>query len=488
MQTDFLVIGSGIAGLTSAIKLSQFGKVTILTKSALNDCATALAQGGIASVVAKEDTTESHYLDTISAGAGLCDEAAVKVLVEEGPARIKDIVNWGLLFDLDASGGYALGREAAHSCNRVLHTGDATGQAIHDILLKEAKSRPSISIIQNIQVVRLLVSHGVCHGAETEGGKFYSASAVILATGGLGQLYKNTTNPFGAQGDGFVLAYEAGAELVDLEFVQFHPTGFLIPIKGLPQQLISEAVRGEGAVLRNVFRQRFVDELAPRDVVTRAINDEMHKTQSSHVLLDMSPINSTVRQRFPYIYRICKEARVNITKDLVPVAPVAHYFMGGVKTGLNGETNILNLYAVGEVACTGVDGANRLASNSLLAGLVFAHRAVEYIKKHPSIPKGKFEYDDAKSALSFNNPAVLFQIKEILWNNVGICRSENSLKTALNLLEKLPENESVVLLAKLIAKASLLRQESRGAHFRQDHPALSPAGHAAHYVFQKNSK
>jgi L-aspartate oxidase len=446
--------------------------VLILTKGKATDCCTALAQGGIASALGATDNPLLHYQDTLDAGAGLCDSRAVNVLVNEGPLRVRELVEWGVQFNRISSGEFDLGREAAHSQNRILHSDDSTGDAVHRVLLKRVQSIKNITLQEDTKITQLLSDAEYCFGASDDHEKKYFAQATVLATGGAGQLYQNTTNPTSIHGDGMMLAYEAGAELIDLEFVQFHPTGFLLSFPDTPLFLISEAVRGEGAVLRNVYRQRFVDELAPRDVVTRAIFEEMQKTKSSHVLLDMSSIKENIRQRFPSIYRMCQEFHVDITKDVVPVAPVAHYMMGGVKTDLNGATAVGNLYAIGEVACTGVDGANRLASNSLLAGLVFGTRAVEHILKSTASRAPVFKQKNFSSP-SFSSPSILFEIKEILWNHVGICRSQSSLTTAITLLNELPEHLSEVALSRLLAESARQREESRGAHFREDYPRLS---------------
>jgi L-aspartate oxidase len=473
VSTDFLVIGSGVAGLSAAIKLSAYGQVTVLTKSALNECSTALAQGGIAVALAKTDTPQSHLEDTINAGAGLCERSAVEVLVAEGPERVRELIGWGLVFDKASNGELAFGMEAAHSCSRILHVGDSTGASLHEVLLNKAKSIESIELIENTMVTKLISNGEVCAGAITDQGIAYLSCSVLLATGGIGQIYKNTSNPLAMQGDGLVLAYEAGAELMDLEFIQFHPTGFLLPTHDNKLFLISEAVRGEGALLRNVFRQRFVDELAPRDVVTRAVFEEMHKTNSTHVLLDMAPIKHAVQDRFPSIYRVCREAKINMTKDLVPVAPLAHYHMGGIRVNLQAETSLRNLYAAGEAACTGVDGANRLASNSLLAGLVFSHRAVQQMIKNQQVKIAPAQELAKENKYSYNNPSILFQVKEILWNYVGIKRTKENLLLAAGLLANMPAEESVVILAKLITESALIREESRGAHYRDDFQNIS---------------
>jgi len=494
-DTDFIVIGSGIAGLFVALKLSDAGKVVIFTKNSMRDCSTNIAQGGIAVPIAPNDSKEMHIKDTLLVGAGLCNEKAVRVLVEEGVERVEELISLGVIFDKNASGEIDLGREAAHSLNRILHSGDSTGQAIHEVLIKNVKNKKNISIVENTKIVSLISKDGCCFGVITEKGQPCYSKATVIATGGIGQLYKNTTNPKGIQGEGIVLAYESGAELIDLEFVQFHPTGFLLPTYKSRMLLISEALRGEGAVLRNVYRHQFIDGMVARDVLTKAIFYEMKKTKSDHVLLDMSMSDINVRNRFPNIYRICKEAKVNISKDLIPVAPVAHYFMGGIKTDLNGSTNIANLYAVGESACVGVDGANRLASNSLLTCLVFAHRVSEHVfqKTTEITSSSNMRHKVLKlkkrilsqGSLSCVPKEIISNIRNIFWNYVGIVRSKKGLEKALLTLEKMPECFPYVVMAKLITKAALVREESRGGHFREDYP-VSKDIYDKHFVWSRN--
>ncbi|HEV3231926.1 MAG TPA: L-aspartate oxidase, partial [Candidatus Dormibacteraeota bacterium] len=391
---DFVVVGSGIAGSFAALHAARAGRVLLLTKTAMEESNSFYAQGGIAAALGGDDSPESHFRDTIEVGRGLCDENAVRILTEEGPTRIRELVALGVRFDRDDGDPQpegpdprgprlALGREAAHSHARIVHAGgDTTGAEIQRGL-HQALRDADVATREGHTVLRLLVEGGRCVGLLAEaGGEIveYPASAVILAAGGAGRLFGNTTNPPTANGDGAALAYEAGAELADLEFFQFHPTA--LRKDGAPSFLISEAVRGEGAVLRNAAGERFLAErhpqaeLAPRDVVAREIWAEMARTGADAVFLDLSALPADrMRGRFPQIYATCLRLGIDITRDLVPVAPAAHYMMGGVRTDLDGATSLPGLFACGEVACAGVHGANRLASNSLLESVVFSRRA-----------------------------------------------------------------------------------------------------------------
>jgi L-aspartate oxidase len=388
---DFLIIGGGIAGLSAALEASKYGQVILLTKGKIGETATEKAQGGIAAAIDQvRDSTQFHFEDTIAAGAGLCDEAAVKVLVTEGVDRVKELIGLGAQFDkaeTEAGGtAFALNLEGAHKRRRILHAGDETGAEIEKTLGRRVVAEGKVAIHQQMMGIDLLIENDKCIGAtalnhQTNQIFNYLAKATMMATGGVCQTYLYTTNPQFATGDGVAMAYRAGAEVTDMEFVQFHPTA-LVQFKGfedlvaLPQFLISEAVRGEGGVLLNDKGERFIHELAPRDVVTRAIIEEMKKTGSDHVLLSLREIDpDKIKQRFPMIYKTCLARGLDITKDNIPVAPAAHYFMGGIRTDIDGKTNVSGLYAAGECASTGVHGANRLASNSLLEGLVFGHRA-----------------------------------------------------------------------------------------------------------------
>src|ERR1700741_513183 len=382
---DFAVVGSGVAGLRAAIELSSGGSVLVLAKSNLSDSATAWAQGGIAVALSDEDEIGLHEQDTLNAGDGLCHAETVALLVDEGPKYITQLIEWGTEFDR-AGTKMAFTREAAHSRSRILHAhGDSTGREISRALLARAHTIPHLHLRAHAFTTGLLIEKGRAAGVrfidETDGSLHeLHAGAVLLATGGLGQLYRETTNPEVATGDGMAIAFEAGAVLSDLEFVQFHPTA--LAVKGAPRFLLSEALRGEGGILRNINLERFMkryheaQELAPRDVVARAIVSEMHRTNSEHVYLDMTKKSEEfLKKRFPRIYDTCLSYGLDLATDMAPVSPAAHYMMGGVKTDLWGHTSIPGLYAAGETADTGVHGANRLASNSLLEGLVFGARS-----------------------------------------------------------------------------------------------------------------
>src|SRR5271165_3662683 len=390
-HADYLVVGSGVAGVRAAIELSQSGSVLVLAKSDLSESATAYAQGGIAVALSDEDEIGLHEQDTINAGDGLCNPESVALLVEEGPRYIAQLMDWGAEFD-QAGTKLAFTREAAHSRSRILHAhGDSTGREISRALLARAHTIPHLHLRAHAFTTELILENGRAVGVrfldETDS-SFHEvrAGAILLATGGLGQLYRETTNPDVATGDGMAIAYQAGAVLSDMEFVQFHPTA--LAVKGAPRFLLSEALRGEGGVLRNIGLERFMKryheahELAPRDVVARAIVSEMHKTDSQHVYLDMTEKpRDFLEKRFPRIYATCLGYGLDLATDLAPVSPAAHFMMGGVKTDLWGRTSMPGLYAAGETAATGVHGANRLASNSLLEGLVFGARAGDAMMK-----------------------------------------------------------------------------------------------------------
>ncbi|MFQ5988095.1 MAG: L-aspartate oxidase, partial [Dehalococcoidia bacterium] len=377
---DYIIVGSGIAGLYTSLLAREQGSVLILTKGGIDECNTKYAQGGIAAAIGHGDSAELHYRDTIAAGAGLCDPEAVRILVEEAPDRITDLINFGVPFDT-MDGEVALAREAAHSVPRILHAGgDATGEHI-EVTLSRMARLAKIAILEYFLATEIIVDNGVVRGVRaldcrTGSVEEFHCRALILATGGGGRLFKLTTNPDVATGDGIALAYNAGAEITDMEFLQFHPTALRLP--GVIPFLISEAVRGEGGILRNVEGRQFMfdyspdGDLASRDIVARSILSETNKMGSDRVFLDVTHLPPhRVSARFPHIYRFCLDHGLDITKTLVPVAPAAHYMMGGVKTNAWGETNIAGLFAAGETACAGVHGANRLASNSLLEVVVF---------------------------------------------------------------------------------------------------------------------
>jgi len=497
--TDFLVIGSGIAGLLAALRVSEKGRVVVLTKKELQESSTVYAQGGIAAAIGHEDSPELHFQDTVRAGAGLCVEEAVRILVNGGHEGIKELISLGVNFD-QWGNSLALTKEAAHSKQRILHAGgDASGAEIIRALTERVRANKGITVQENILAIDLLTKDEVCYGVlaqEDVSGKrkIILAQATILATGGVGQLYTVTTNPQVATGDGMAMAYRAGAELVDLEFVQFHPTAFTYP--GAPHFLISEAVRGEGAYLRDKNGERFLPfyhelaELAPRDVVSRAIVSQMEKTASKKVFLDLQHLNSAlVEKRFPNIQRKCAHYGINILKDWIPVAPAAHYIMGGIKTDIWGKTNLGRLYACGETACTGIHGANRLASNSLLEGLVFGVRVAQAAEKFSrdfylkNLADLEFSSLGQREQLAIQGEWEINLLQKTMTEKVGIIRSGESLKEAQRVWEQLVgfvvyqavtprqiELLNMLLTASLITKSAFIRQESRGGHYRSDYP------------------
>ena len=513
-QYDYIIIGSGIAGLYTALLAREHGSVLILTKGSMDECNTKYAQGGIAAAIGHGDSAELHYQDTIAAGAGLCDPEAVRILVEEAPDRITDLINFGVPFDT-LDGEVALTKEAAHSVPRILHAGgDATGEHI-EVTLGRLIRQSRIAVLEYFLATEITIEDGLATGVrafDSRTGNFseFRSKAVILATGGAGRLFKYTTNPDIATGDGVALAYGAGAEITDMEFFQFHPTALRLP--GVPPFLVSEAVRGEGGILRNVDGRRFMfdysedRELAPRDIVARSIVSEMKKTGSDHVFLDVThlPPRKT-SARFPQIYRFCLDHSLDITKAMIPVAPAAHYMMGGVKTNTWGETNIVGLFATGETACTGVHGANRLASNSLLEVVVFAKRIIERMKKPVEVGrlssqrrKQDYFHLGKRRALADTPQLSVPALQSLMWDKVGIIRSGEELREAISILASWHEAvakpsdrpsyelNNMVLVGRLIAEAALLREESRGAHFRSDFPKPSPDWQC-HIVFTKTS-
>jgi len=512
-QYDYIIIGSGIAGLYTALLASQKGSVLVITKGSIDDCNTKHAQGGIAAPIGSNDSPELHFKDTMKAGDGLCDAEAVKILADEAPDRISDLVRLGVPFDT-VNGAIALTMEAAHSVPRILHAGgDATGAHIEATLSTRVREF-RIKVLEYCLVTEIVVDDGVVSGVKAsdlrnDSNIEFSCNNIILATGGAGHLFKYTTNPDVATGDGVALAYKAGAEITDMEFYQFHPTGLRLP--GVPPFLISEAVRGEGGILLNVEGYRFMQdyaserELAPRDVVARSILFEMRRTGSDRVFLDVTHLPvSVVMTRFPNIYKYCLDHGLDITKGLIPVAPAAHYMMGGVKTNTFGETNIKGLYAVGEVACTGVHGANRLASNSMLEVLVFSKRIIEPAgkTKSPSGSQSRLEIcidlSDKESSLGAT-PVNLRALQDLMWNKVGIIRDKKGLTEAANTLAAwqicLPEAtdrhthelNNLVLTSRLVVEAALRREESRGAHFRSDFPRHSKEWQK-HITFKRTRK
>ncbi|MGQ9514193.1 MAG: L-aspartate oxidase [Thermoproteota archaeon] len=517
MQTDFAIVGSGIAGLYVGLQACKNFEVTILTKGSIDECNTKYAQGGIAVPIGEGDSPELHYRDTIAAGSGLCKPEAVRILSEEAVDRIHDLIDYGVEFDT-VHGEIALVKEGAHSVPRVIHAGgDATGARIEETLSNLAK-RLGIKILERHLVTEIMVREGVAVGVKaldltTGSEKEITSKWTVLATGGAGHLFKFSTNPEVATGGGVALAYEAGALITDMEFMQFHPTALALP--GAHQFLISEAVRGEGGILRNIYGERFMTryhkngELASRDIVSRSIASEISRTGASHVYLDLTHLQRyRVITRFPSIYKFCLEHGLDITEKPIPVAPAAHYIIGGVSTNLWGETSVKNLFACGEVACTGVHGANRLASNSLLEVLVFGKRIVNRVLKRSwewgqdqlgadgyvvSLEAGRREEVGIKPPVR--------SLQELLWSCMGIKRRGEKLREADAILRSwsaVLEDESMdvksgselrnmVQVARFMTRAALIREESRGCHFREDFPNESSKW-LRHIAFMKERK
>ena len=498
LRADFLIIGSGIAALRAAAELAGAGDILILTKAEPSEGNTGYAQGGIAAAVGADDSPELHGADTIAAGDGLCDERAVAALVEDGPRYVRELIEWGARFDRDADGNPALAIEGAHSARRVLHARDATGREIGRVLWERVSVLPRVSTHSHARVVGLLRENGRCVGAVflQDDGTLATAGApqVLLATGGAGQVFRETTNPAVATGDGVAMAYTAGARVADLEFVQFHPTALNVP--GQPRFLLSEALRGEGARLLNGAGEPFMaryekaGDLAPRDRVARAIVREAERTEGP-VYLSMEQLDPAfVHARFPLISDACRRAGLDLARDRVPVGPAAHYVMGGVHTDLDGRTSIPGLYAAGEVACTGVHGANRLASNSLLEGLVFGARAGRAMSSGRNDEWPAAAVAVVQNSAPSAHPATIdaADIQDLMWRNVGLFRQQQGLSEALETLEaawasvdaRIRTNEpldahawrtaSLVIVGRLIARAAFRRHESRGAHYRGDYP------------------
>jgi L-aspartate oxidase len=515
-QTDFIVIGSGIAGLRAALEIAATGaRVVVLTKERASESNTEYAQGGVAVALSEDDETALHEDDTQAAGAGLCDERAVRVLVEDGRRYMRELIEWGTVFDREG-GRLLFTQEAAHSRRRILHAGgDATGHEIVRALLARARADARVKFLAHAATEELIVEDGRCRGVRyldplVRASRSLRARAVVLASGGAGQLYLHTTNPQVATGDGMAMAYAAGAELADMEFVQFHPTA--LNVEGAPRFLLSEAMRGEGGVLRNAEGKRFMPryheraELAPRDIVSRAIVAELERTATRTAFIDMTALDARyLRRRFPKIYDTCLRHGLDITRELIPVSPAAHYIMGGVRTDLDGRTGLPGLYAAGEVACTGVHGANRLASNSLLEGLVFGARAGRAAASDHADDAHAPSPDNANGHGAEHETimdagageialAVRKRVRRLMWERVGILRSRHSLLRALMEFEQIERARSLrapsrnfVTVALLVARAALWREESRGAHYRYDFPARDDARWRVHSINRRNS-
>ncbi len=499
-HADFLIIGSGVAGLRAAIDLAEHGLVTVLTKGDPTESNTGYAQGGIAAALGAEDSPEEHFADTMAAGDGLCDEHAVRIMVEDGVLYVQQLLDWGAAFDRDRAGHPALGREGAHRIRRVLHARDATGREIGRLLWSRVSEHPRVRVRNHARAINLLSRGGRCIGAEfTDASRIASveAGAVLLATGGAGQVFRETTNPSIATGDGVALAWRAGARVVDLEFIQFHPTA--LAVAGAPRFLLSEALRGEGAHLINEAGDRFMlryhraAELASRDVVSRAMATEMAAT-GGRVFLSMGHLTPDwVHSRFPTIAEACRSVGLDLATEPIPVSPAAHYVMGGVETDVWGRTTVPGLYAAGEVACTGVHGANRLASNSLLEGLVFGARAAQAMCQPPAeggmsgvrVVAGTSSVASPSTA---KGAADAMRVPDLMWRAVGVNRDGAPLAEAISELhalhhqferkaaddrsdEGLQRAASLATVGWLMAKAAARREESRGAHFRTDFPA-----------------
>lgn len=511
LKYDFIVVGSGLAGLLAAFHAADYGTVALISKSELDISNSYHAQGGIAVAIGEEDDPDFHFEDTIVAGRDLCDYDSVRILVREGLERVKDLIDLGMEFDKESDGNFKLGLEGGHSKRRVLHAdGDATGKMTTSFMLRKVSEKPGITPYEFTTVVKILVEDEICKGVQTlqyvDGENIiFTGKAIILATGGLSRLYCRSTNPYTATGDGIALAWQAGVKLADMEFIQFHPTALAIP--GQEAYLISEAVRGEGAYLLDINGVRFMSglhplaELAPRDVVASAIFRRIQETDSNVYLSLRHLDRDSIIDRFHSIYAHLKDFGIDMTKDLIPVAPAAHYMVGGIRTDIWGKTNITGLFACGEVAASGVMGANRLASNSLLECLVYSKRVIE--KAHElnedrllsMLPESIILYPESDNEfLEIKN-----ELANIMTNYVGIVRNEAGLTTALSKIEAIAWHYrnsgrdynyhkiiNLTDICRVITLAAIERKESRGGHVRTDYPHDSV--NFLHHVIQEKGK
>jgi len=505
-KTDFLIIGGGISGLSLAIKLAQLApneRILLITKEKLHECNTYYSQGGMACVLSEEDNIEKHVNDTLKAGDGLCDEKIVKSILSRVPERIDELIDWGVEFNKNENGSYDLGREGGHTERRILHIDDLTGKYVEETLIENVKEYGNIQIRENCCAINLFAQNLKCQGLyvlDQTNNKIYniSSKATILATGGTGKIYLYTTNPDIASGDGIAMAYRAGAVVANMEFFQFHPTCLYHPYA--KSFLITEAMRGEGAKLKDISGNEFMEnyhpmkELAPRDIVSRAIDSELKKSGDDYVLLDIASYKDSnfIKEHFPGVYEQCLEFNIDITKQPIPVVPAAHYCCGGIVAGIDGSTKVKNLYVIGESACTGLHGANRLASNSLIEGLVCAHECAQtLIKKKDNLKIKEFKPWEPGNAIPSTEAVVITQnwgeIRTTMQNYVGIVRTDRRLQRAkkrINLIldeieryywdfkieKDLIELRNLATVAKIIIVSAISRKESRGIHYNVDYP------------------